>query len=179
MIMTAFGWIVLLVFVGFLFKGLEDHEKRNLQKTVISTTGEQELILEMNRGSHYTVQGSINGVPCEFLLDTGATYVAVPEDLSRQANMLKGARDRSSTANGVIDVYQSTIDTLRIGPFELKNVNASILPESNQAGSILLGMSALKRFKITQHNNTLILSIAPDQSYDGALSTPISGASNE
>ena len=37
-----------------------------------------------NRQGHYLVNGAINGRPVTFLIDTGATYVAIPAELQQE-----------------------------------------------------------------------------------------------
>ncbi len=90
------------------------------------------------------------------MLDTGATSVAVPASLAQQLGLKPGYRHKAVTANGIVEVRDTRIDTLTIGPITLRNVQASINPGMS-GPEILLGMSALKDLELTQRDNTLTI----------------------
>lgn len=115
-----------------------------------------EVFLLRNRQGHYVVTGTINSKPAEFLLDTGATDVVIPEGLAETLNLSRGRPGRAMTANGPVTVYATTIDRLTIGDIELYDVRASINPGMTGA-SILLGMSALKHIEFVQRGEQLTL----------------------
>lgn len=126
--------------------------------------GFQEVILQQNRQGHYVASGSINGVPVTFLLDTGATDVAIPSRIADRAGLAPGATSQAVTANGVINVFATTINELTIGTITLRNVSASIA--SNMPGeTILLGMSALRQVEFTQRGKTLTLRYLTQNTY--------------
>ena len=52
--------------------------------------GIKEVVLQRNRQGHYVANGTINGVPVTFLLDTGATDVAIPAAIARRAGLNQG-----------------------------------------------------------------------------------------
>ena len=119
-------------------------------------TGVKEVVLERNRQGHYVANGFINGIAVTFLLDTGATDVAIPENIAREAHLEAGYAGQANTANGVVTVYSTRIDELTLGNIVLSNVDASITPSMN-SGTILLGMSALRQIEFTQRGSTLTL----------------------
>jgi len=122
----------------------------------VSINAGGELVLEQTRNHHYVVQGAINGVPVTFFLDTGATSVSVPKNIAEKANLSAGYKYWVSTANGDIQVSSTTIDRLSIAHFDLTNIAASINPHDN-SDYVLLGMSALKHFAMSQQGNRLIM----------------------
>ncbi len=126
----------------------------------ISTSGEQEVKLKANRKGHYVVTGTINDTPVNFLLDTGATDVALSDKLARRLGLERGARGTAYTANGAVTVYATRINRLQIGSIILYDVAASINPAMDNF--ILLGMSALKRVEFSQKNGTLTLKYNPE-----------------
>jgi aspartyl protease family protein len=91
------------------------------------------------------------------LLDTGATYVSVPENLADRLGLRKMARGQASTANSIVDTYLTRIERLSIGGIEVYDVAASINPGMNHDASILLGMSVLKNIEFTQRGDQLTL----------------------
>lgn len=116
---------------------------------------ETTVILKSNIHGHYVTTGYINEHKVEFLLDTGATDVVIPEKIANKIGLTKGRQSSALTANGTIVVYKTYIDSLRIGELVLQNIDASINPAME--GTILLGMSALKKVSFEQYDNTLTL----------------------
>lgn len=121
-----------------------------------SANGVREVELQRNRQGHYVANGTINGVAVTFLLDTGATDVAIPENVARAAGLQAGFAGQANTANGTVTVYSTRIDELVLGNIVLSNVGASITP-SMGGDTILLGMSALRQVEFTQRGSTLTL----------------------
>ncbi|BDZ74949.1 hypothetical protein GCM10025856_26680 [Methylophaga marina] len=63
-----------------------------------------------------------------------------------------------STANGVVPVFQTDVDTVRLGGITLEHVDASINPHMSD-GVVLLGMSFMKHLDITQRNGVMTLRV--------------------
>ena len=126
----------------------------------ISNIGVREVVLERNRQGHYVAIGQLNGIPVTFLLDTGATEVAVPSGVADKAGLNRGRAQQASTANGVVTVFSTEIDELRIGNIVLYDIDASVTP-SILGNTILLGMSALRQIEFTQRGSNLTLSQVP------------------
>lgn len=122
----------------------------------VDDDGSQTVVLQRNRAGHYVLNGEVNGVSAKFLLDTGATLVAVPAALASELGLERGMRMTAVTANGPTTAYSTMIDSLRIGELEETRIVASILPDM-PGSEILLGMSFLKRLDFTQRGDTLIL----------------------
>lgn len=123
---------------------------------LVGPDGAREVVLERNRQGHYVAGGEINGVPVVFLLDTGATDVAIPSNVAQAAGLQRGYPGRASTANGTVTVYSTNIDELIIGNIVLHDLSASITP-SMGGDTILLGMSALQRIEFSQRGSQLTL----------------------
>lgn len=157
----SFVWIAWLIGLGllvFVFQDLLDDQYNPNQQPKLSlqSNGKAEVTLEQNRQGHYVTNGAINGTEVIFLLDTGATQVSIPAHIAEHLSLKGGAKQRVQTANGLITVYKTQINELRIGNIYLYNVAAHINP-SMQADEILLGMSALKRVEFRQTGKELIL----------------------
>jgi aspartyl protease family protein len=156
--MIVLTWIVLLGLLTWFFNGKVD-EQRNPNQQVqvrLSSEGVREVVLERNRQGHYVAVGNINGQPVEFLLDTGATLVSIPQRLARRLNLKQGIPMESQTANGTIMTYATIVDSIELGGIMLRNVRASINP-GQEDDDILLGMSFLQQLELTQRGNTLTL----------------------
>jgi aspartyl protease family protein len=122
--------------------------------------GIREVVLERNMQGHYVADGEVNGIPVTFLLDTGATDVAIPAEIALEADLVSGLAHQASTANGVVTVYSTRINELTLGNIVLYNIEASITP-SMLGDIILLGMSALQQIEFTQRGTTLTLRQLP------------------
>ncbi len=150
------GFAMLIIYFNYFL----DNE-RNPNQSVYSRFDEQgntEVILKRNRYGHYVTNGKINGVTVQFMLDTGATDVAIPEGLAEKLSLRKGPERRYHTANGTVTAYSTLLDSVLIGPIEVRDVRASINP-GLKGKEILLGMSVLKRIEFTQRGDTLILRV--------------------
>ena len=158
-IMLFVAWIIGMVLLTQVFDQIE--EKRiNPNKDphiALSGDGSQQLILQRNRYGHYLFNGQINGVNAVFLVDTGATTVAIPASLAKKMSLPVLGQHHAQTANGATLAYLTKLDTLKLGPFLVRNINASILPSMDGNQEVLLGMSALKYLAFSQKKNTLIL----------------------
>jgi len=157
-VMLVFGWILVLAMLTWIFNSTLEHRmnpNQHVQGNILSD-GTREVTLRSDRSGHYITSGEIHGEPVVFLLDTGATHVAVPAGVAERLNLEKGMAMRANTANGVITVYATLLDQVRLGTIELQNVRASINPHM-EGEEILLGMSFLRHLEFTQRDDTLTL----------------------
>jgi aspartyl protease family protein len=118
-------------------------------------TSSTPLVLSKSHNGHYFVDGAINDKFLNFLIDTGATSVAIPQALANSAGLRCIQQGFSNTANGVTPTCTTVIQKLTFGTFTLINVDATISPNLDQP---LLGMSVLARFRIDQNNGQMRLS---------------------
>ena len=122
--------------------------------------GRSQVVLDRNAQGHYVASGRINGTPVTFLLDTGATDVAIPEDLAERLRLQRQGGGISQTANGPVAVWQTTLDEVRLGDIRVHDVRAAILPSMRGTEQVLLGMSFLKQIEFSQRDAQLILQAA-------------------
>ena len=155
--MLILAWICLFGLLILVFGDLLEGQANPNREPISVMRGQQvEVRLEQNRQGHYVVSGTINGKPVVFLVDTGATSVAVPAHLADELNLPHGRSGMASTANGKVRITLTEIAHLTLGGISLYNVEANINP-GMQSDQILLGMSALKQLEFTQRGETLIL----------------------
>jgi len=115
------------------------------------------IVMQAGSGGHFLVQGAINGQAVNFMVDTGATSVAmgVAEAQRIGLNYKAGRLGYGSTANGTVVVYHVKLASVRIGDVEVFDVDASVLPASMH--HILLGNSFLNRFQMKRENDQMVL----------------------
>ncbi|GHB72518.1 aspartyl protease [Psychrosphaera saromensis] len=150
-------WGLLLVGLFYFFQDkLAQQENPNSQPNSYQVGDVQVLELQRNRYGHYVTSGLINQVSVEFMLDTGATNVAVPQAVANKVGLRKGQPIQVNTANGIATAYTTVIDQLNLGEIQLFDVKASIVP-GMQGTQILLGMNVLKQVEFRQLGDQLTL----------------------
>jgi clan AA aspartic protease (TIGR02281 family) len=112
------------------------------------------LIIPAGEGGHYFIDGQINNTAINFVVDTGASVVALPYSLPFVRQLKCRAYANMDTANGNIRVCAVNLEKFNFGGFQLENVTAVIMPNLSQA---LLGMNVLKQFTLEQKENELRL----------------------
>ncbi len=111
----------------------------------------------------YTVVGSINGFPVRFLVDTGASTIAMNGAVARRLGIdyrVTGQRGLASTASGVVRSYGVTLDRVKVGDIELRNVRAGVIDGSHPS-QVLLGMTFLNRVDMAREGQMLELRSKP------------------
>jgi aspartyl protease family protein len=115
------------------------------------------IVMTAGSGGHFFSSGAINGHAVEFMVDTGATSVAMSvQDAVRMGlNYQAGQRGRSSTANGYVPIWMVKLASVRVGDVELYGVDAAVLP--SPMPYVLLGNSFLGRFQMKRENDQMVL----------------------
>lgn len=119
--------------------------------------GSSEIVMTVGLGGHFVAQGSINGRAVTFMVDTGATTVAMSAAEAERIGLdyKRGRRGLSSTAGGVVPVYGVNLTALRIGDVEVSNVEAVVLQADMPY--VLLGNSFLSRFSMRRDSDVMRL----------------------
>ncbi|MEW4447573.1 TIGR02281 family clan AA aspartic protease [Qipengyuania sp. JC766] len=118
-----------------------------------------ETRIPLGRDGHFWLQAEVNGVPVNFMVDTGATLTAVSDDVARRANLQVrrgGLPVRLNTANGTISAELASIDELRFGNVAARGLDAVTTPALGDTN--VIGMNLLSRLKSWRvEDNTMIL----------------------
>lgn len=154
-----------LVVIGLLTLFFDEILERlyNPNRTIASTVGAGGVIqveLKRNRQGQYITSGRINGQPVVFLVDTGASDVAVPSAVARRLNLKRGPRAIYQTANGPAAGFRTRLQTVAVGGIELTDIAGSIAP-GWKSDEVLLGMSFLKNLELVQRGDVLTLRHPP------------------
>jgi aspartyl protease family protein len=120
--------------------------------------GRSTAILTADSRGHYQAEGTINGVPTRFVVDTGATLVVLSKvEADRLAvHYLDAPTSTATTANGTVPYRMVKLDRVKVGDVELTNVDAAIL-EGAYDGPNLLGMSFLSRTEVSRDGVNMVL----------------------
>jgi aspartyl protease family protein len=117
----------------------------------------QSVTLAADPRGHFFTEGAVNGNAVRFLVDTGATTVALPaaDAVRLGLDYRKGRPAFTHTAAGVVPVYVLTLDTVRLGAIELNSVEATVIERGLDVA--LLGMSFLNRVQMTRDGHLMTL----------------------
>ncbi len=122
-----------------------------------AASGGNRVVLTADPSGHFLPDGQINGRSVKFMVDTGATTVALGATEARRINLKfeQGQRVQMSTANGISNGYLIKLDSVRVGDVVAYNVDAVISPQPMPF--VLLGNSFLNRFQMQKINDQLTL----------------------
>lgn len=125
--------------------------------SVAVAAGGREIVITAGLGGHFITGGSINGRSVRFMVDTGATVLALGRDDAQRLGLdLSTAKPAvSETANGPVAVQRITLSRVRVGDVEVANVDAVVLPATMPY--VLLGNSFLTRFQMRRENDVMRL----------------------
>ncbi len=118
-------------------------------------SGRAMIVLQRERSGHFTAEGTINGQSVLFLVDTGATDVAISEKSARAMGLEFGPSVVVMTAAGPAGAWMTRLDSVSVGNLVLENVRAMIT--TGLGDEALLGMSFLKHFNLSQVGDQLII----------------------
>ena len=105
-------------------------------------------IAKDSRG-HFTTDGRVDGRRLDFMVDTGASVIALTESSAARIGIRPSRSDFNapvSTANGVVKAARARLDSVDIGGLEVRDVQAMILPDDVLSEN-LLGLSYLSRLR--------------------------------
>jgi len=151
-----FAWVAvigLIVGLTAFYEALTQRSNGIVQ--VVNEDGQAMVVVQRDRSGHYLAEGEINGLPLVFLIDTGATDVAIAEKTAEAMGLEFGPRIQIMTAAGPARAWATRLDRVSLGNLELNNVRAIITP--GLGGEALLGMSFLKHFNLRQEGEKLII----------------------
>ena len=152
--MIAVGWVLLLGAMFWFFFDWNEREanpNRNLKATASA-----EIVLARSRNGHYYANGEINGHRVKFLLDTGATQIALSRALAGDLGLTLGPSMTLQTAAGPATGYATRLASVRLGAIEMSDLGA-VVSEGMGDDAVLLGMNFLRRLEMIQRGDQLTL----------------------
>ncbi|HEY0201879.1 MAG TPA: TIGR02281 family clan AA aspartic protease [Burkholderiaceae bacterium] len=122
-----------------------------------SAGGGQRTVLLADRNGHFVQDGQINGQAVRFMVDTGASVVAIGQTDADHLGLIYANKPavRVNTANGTAQGWQVKLDSIKFGNTELLGVDA--LVTSQPMPYVLLGNNFLNQFRMTRQSDQMVL----------------------
>jgi aspartyl protease family protein len=117
-----------------------------------------EVKLLRHQNGHFFAGGAINGRPARFMVDTGATAIAININEARRLGIdpESGTVSTASTAGGIVKTYIINLNKVRVGSITLHNVVATIV-DGDHPIQILLGNTFLSRVNMSEQGGVMVL----------------------
>ncbi len=147
-------WIALAGVIYYLADNIQNPNK------LYRLGNSNSVILKRGLDGHYRSEALINGTKVNVLVDTGATGVAISQDIANKLNLKSINAVRTNTANGESVGYMVRLDSVQIGGVEASNVAAMIAPGLD--GDVLLGMSFLGRMDVRLYKGEMTITQVDD-----------------
>jgi clan AA aspartic protease (TIGR02281 family) len=116
-----------------------------------------DIIIGMSPRGSFLIDGFINKTSVLFIVDTGASVVAIPSAIAKASGLIPGQASQAITPSDVYTVYRTIVPALSFGNITLQNVPAIINPLAPD-DQVLLGMSALQYLTVHHENRQMVLS---------------------
>ncbi len=115
------------------------------------------LVLFADSRGHFIEQGQINGQSIRYMVDAGASVVAIGRTEAERLGLpfLQGQRVQMGTANGSANGWRLRLDSVRVGELEVRGVEAVVTPQPMPF--VLLGNSFLSEFQMTRQGEQMVL----------------------
>ncbi len=115
------------------------------------------IVLPSDGRGHFISDGRINGQAMRFMVDTGATMLAIGAAEADRMGIAyrNGQRVRMGTANGEAQGWMVKLDSVRVGDVELTSLDAVVVPAA--LPYVLLGNNFLARFQMTRTSDQMVL----------------------
>ena len=149
-------WLAALGLLGGLYALFSTLEQNGGTVISVDAGGSAMIVLEQDRNGHYLVEGTINNQAVNFLVDTGATDVAVPESMARAIGLKFGPQVQVVAAAGPSKAWMTRLNEVSIGGIRRRDVRATIT--SGEFNEVLLGMSFLRHYSLRQQDGKLVIS---------------------
>jgi aspartyl protease family protein len=124
-----------------------------------SSSASRGVTIRKGNNGHFQVEAVVDGRRMDFMVDTGATAVALRESDAARLGIHPTEREysmRTATANGIVRVAPVSLDRVEVGDITVHNVAAIVIPDQALSQN-LLGMSFLSRLRWQQENGRLVL----------------------
>jgi len=148
-ILIAAIWIARASAIYYLSDNIQNPNK-------INRLGENStVVLKRGLDGQYRAEALINGEKVNVLVDTGATGVAISQNIADKLKLSSIDAIRTNTANGDSVGYMVRLHSVKLGGVDANDVSAMIAPGLD--GDVLLGMSFLNRMDVRLYKGEMTI----------------------
>lgn len=149
-------WTLVAIWIGVMvaiYLVTEVYRKPNEGKVMAHGV----LEIPRDRDGHFRVAGSVNGVPVQFMVDTGASLISITDAVAERANLGEGVPISFQTANGVRQGSMSRAERIEVGPLAVNDLRVGTGYTGESARDALLGQNFLRYFDVSISGNSMVL----------------------
>jgi aspartyl protease family protein len=160
-----FGAGIFLVAGGFLAKSIDKSSLTASPSAPVAmvasaepsavAAGARTVVVPRDSRGHFQVNARIDGRQIGFMVDTGASAIALTATDARRLGLHPAPREFTAqvrTANGIVRAAQTQLDRVQIDDVTVRNVAALIMPDE-ALGENLLGLSFLSKLRRFEYSN--------------------------
>lgn len=147
-------WLSAAALLYLVFQWFDTRERARLQPYVSS---QGEFVIPRSPDGHFYAAGEVNHQPVRFLVDTGASAVAVSESLAELAGLPRGSRIRIGTAAGERPGRLVRDVPVRVGPLSHNETSVTVGLQAGAPRDALLGQSFLRHFDLRIEADRMVL----------------------
>ena len=115
------------------------------------------LEIPRDRDGHFRVAGAVNGVPVQFMVDTGASIISITDKVAERAQLPEGVPMQFQTANGVREGTMRRAERIEVGPLAVNNLRVGTGYTGESDKDALLGQNFLQHFDVEMSRSQLVL----------------------
>lgn len=151
------GTLGILAFWLVLMTGLYFAMQYAMQPKGVTVTADGAVVVPRHHDGHFRVAGSINGVPVVFLVDTGATLIAVTDALAHKAGLQGGEPITFQTANGAREGRVIAADSVTVRSLAVSGPRVGTGYTGRSDDDALLGQNFLRHFDVEMGRDRMVL----------------------
>jgi aspartyl protease family protein len=128
---------------------------RPMAATAPSGATSRSVVVPRDARGHFEVDGRIDGQLVSFMIDTGASVIALTATDAARLGIHPAQSDfvtAVKTANGLVRAAPTQLDAIEIGDVVVRDVAALVLPDE-ALGDNLLGLSFLSRLRRFEYSD--------------------------
>jgi aspartyl protease family protein len=129
--------------------------RRAAPDSTVAQSNARSLSIPSDRRGHFLTEGRIDGQRIDFMVDTGASLIALNETSAARFGLRPSRGDYNAsvtTANGTIRAARTRLAMVDVGGLVVRDVDAMVLPDEALSEN-LLGLSFLSKLKRYEYSN--------------------------
>ena len=142
-----------LVVMGLLYFGM----KQFMAPRGATVTSTGSLVIPRHNDGHFRVAGTINGVPVNFMVDTGASLIAVTDAVAKKAGLTGGVPTTFRTANGNREGRVAPSQSVTVRNLEVAGLRVGTGYTGESEDDALLGQNFLRQFDVEIKRDAMVL----------------------